>query len=281
MNHYKLQCCLLLCALTLLLTTPTLATTWVHDSTIDLPNGNDQIELSISIDTVSEAVDFEVTGPATRWFGTGYGATFMSNTYAIIMYPNGTVQERILGNHNAGAVPAQSVQMANRVDNGNGTATFTFSRALDPNVAGVFPFPADGSSVNMIRAVGSGASLSYHGFANKSVGTIAFEEGVVSGVDDRPLALAAGLRNVPNPFNPMTEFRFNLARSADVEVRIYDVRGRSVATLTAGTMSAGAQALTWRGQNDAGNALNSGVYFYRLLTDGRDAGRVGKMSLLK
>ena len=80
--------------------------------------------------------------------------------------------------------------------------------------------------------------------------------------------------NYPNPFNPVTTIRFGLPAAGDVNVVVYDMMGRQVSTLVAGTLSAGVHEV----QFDASN-LPSGAYIYRLATP---AGQYVKtMMLLK
>jgi len=79
----------------------------------------------------------------------------------------------------------------------------------------------------------------------------------------------------PNPFNPATTIRYSIAERGRVTIRIYDVSGRLVRTLldeVRGTSPSGHEAV-WRGDNDAGHALASGVYFCRLETKGFTATR--------
>ncbi|MFQ5599308.1 MAG: FlgD immunoglobulin-like domain containing protein, partial [Candidatus Krumholzibacteriia bacterium] len=71
-------------------------------------------------------------------------------------------------------------------------------------------------------------------------------------------------QNAPNPFNPTTEIRFDLARDGRVALRIYDVAGRRVRTLVDGQMPPGFHASAWDGLDEAGRRVSSGVYFYRL-----------------
>jgi hypothetical protein len=86
--------------------------------------------------------------------------------------------------------------------------------------------------------------------------------------------------NVPNPFNPVTTIRFDLARPDHVSLRIYDVSGRLVRRLIETEMDAGGGlAAKWNGLDEAGNRVPSGVYFYRLVTLAFDATR--KMVLMK
>jgi len=68
-------------------------------------------------------------------------------------------------------------------------------------------------------------------------------------------------QNYPNPFNPSTTIEYGLPERADVSLRIYDVLGRQVATLFAGTQSAGYKSIVWNS-----NSFPSGVYFYQLKT---------------
>lgn len=68
----------------------------------------------------------------------------------------------------------------------------------------------------------------------------------------------------PNPFNPATTIRFGLQEAAHARLRIYDVSGRFVRSLVDGFRSAGAHSEIWNGTDDAGRAVASGVYFYRL-----------------
>ncbi|MEQ9104810.1 MAG: Ig-like domain-containing protein [Rhodothermales bacterium] len=80
--------------------------------------------------------------------------------------------------------------------------------------------------------------------------------------------------NYPNPFNPVTTIRFGLPASGDVSVVVYDLMGRQVAMLVAGTLPAGVHEVRF----DASN-LPSGAYIYRLATP---AGQYVKtMMLLK
>ena len=85
-------------------------------------------------------------------------------------------------------------------------------------------------------------------------------------------------QNVPNPFNPTTVIPYNLAASVHVRVSIYAASGALVTSLDEGVQPAGTHVVTWNGRNARGQAVASGVYFYRL-EGSADAPR--KMVLLK
>ncbi len=93
-----------------------------------------------------------------------------------------------------------------------------------------------------------------------------------------PQVLALG-RNFPNPFNPKTMIRFDLPKAGQVDLAVYDVTGRRVATLITGNMDAGYQEVEWLGRDDHGTSMASGVYFSRLAFDGQVLR--SKMLLLK
>ncbi|MBK6901189.1 MAG: S8 family serine peptidase [bacterium] len=84
-----------------------------------------------------------------------------------------------------------------------------------------------------------------------------------------PPAAARLLPNRPNPFNPRTEIRFELARDGAPRLAVYDVRGQLVRELLAGEpLAAGPHAVVWDGRDDAGREAPSGLYLARLLAEG-------------
>ena len=108
--------------------------------------------------------------------------------------------------------------------------------------------------------------------------------GLTVGVDDvgPDGAVAASptlAQNSPNPFNPHTEIRFTLAQPTHVTLEVLDLNGRVVAFLQDGPRAAGDHAVVWDGSGADGRRAASGVYFYRLRTDG--AAETRRMILLK
>jgi Tol biopolymer transport system component len=71
-------------------------------------------------------------------------------------------------------------------------------------------------------------------------------------------------QNYPNPFNSNTVIGFNLPRSQDVELTVYNLAGQKVVSLVNGYRQAGSYTMHWDGRDEAGRALASGVYLYRL-----------------
>jgi hypothetical protein len=96
------------------------------------------------------------------------------------------------------------------------------------------------------------------------------------GIDEGP-SIPSGFalnQNYPNPFNARTLIAFALSREAYIDLAVYDVLGRRVATVLSGKQPAGEHAVTW----DAGD-LSSGIYCYRLRTGGGSTTK--RMMLLK
>jgi len=74
----------------------------------------------------------------------------------------------------------------------------------------------------------------------------------------------------PNPFNPRTVIQYDLAAPSEVSLKLYNVRGRLVTTLTQGQQVRGRHQVVWTGQDDRGALVASGVYFVRLRAEGQE-----------
>jgi hypothetical protein len=81
-------------------------------------------------------------------------------------------------------------------------------------------------------------------------------------------------QNYPNPFNPKSNIKFQIVKSGDVKLLVFDVRGREIATLVNEKLAPGTYETKWDGTN-----YPSGVYFYKLIT--ADFSETRKMVLIK
>ena len=86
-------------------------------------------------------------------------------------------------------------------------------------------------------------------------------------------------QNTPNPFNPLTTFRYNVPRAGRVVLSVYDQRGARVATVLEATVPAGEGQVDWDGRDGRGCDLPSGVYLARLETE--DGPHVVKVMLAR
>lgn len=98
------------------------------------------------------------------------------------------------------------------------------------------------------------------------------------GVENRPIRETASAyklsQNYPNPFNLTTTISFTLLKNGFVELKVFDVAGREVATLISQSMDIGNYGVPF----DASN-LASGIYYYRMTLDGQATTK--KMLLVK
>lgn len=81
-------------------------------------------------------------------------------------------------------------------------------------------------------------------------------------------------QNFPNPFNPVTKIQFNIPKSSDVRLTIFDAVGKEISVLVGENMEAGVHTAIWDGTN-----FSSGVYYYRIETG--EFSETRKMILMK
>ncbi|PID26440.1 MAG: hypothetical protein CR982_10385 [Candidatus Cloacimonadota bacterium] len=82
-------------------------------------------------------------------------------------------------------------------------------------------------------------------------------------------------QNYPNPFNPTTAITYFLSHSSKVDISVYDINGSLITKLVDGYKNRGKHLVDFDGSN-----LPSGVYFYKLIIDGKQISSK-KMILLK
>ena len=81
-------------------------------------------------------------------------------------------------------------------------------------------------------------------------------------------------QNYPNPFNPGTRIEFNLSKSSDVTLKIFNILGEEVETLLSAFLHSGFYSQQW----DA-SMMPSGIYYYQLQAG--EYQEVKKMMLMK
>ena len=134
----------------------------------------------------------------------------------------------------------------------------------------------------LLRLVGVGPEQARLTRAELNDGRLAVQLGEVELAE--PLSVSSALyANAPNPFNPETAIRFDLAQESTVRLEVFDVVGQKVRTLAAERLRAGAHQALWDGRGENGESVSSGVYFCRLQAQ-HEAGafsQVRRMLLLK
>jgi hypothetical protein len=191
---------------------------------------------------------------------------------------------------------AGSYQTGIFLSTNNGSSWSSVSTGLAKNISVYYPvlslvtsgttiFAAPyGTGVYMSTNNGTSWSAVNLGIKHMGVRALAvlggylFAGGDSSGVMRRPLSefatsveqTSAGLpaactldQNYPNPFNPTTTIRYALPQRSQVKLTVFNALGQAVCTLVNGTEEGGIHEVGFNGNN-----LASGVYFYRLQSEG-------------
>lgn len=82
--------------------------------------------------------------------------------------------------------------------------------------------------------------------------------------------------NYPNPFNPSTTIYFQIGKTENVNLEIFNTKGQKIKSYH---VSKGQQQITWNGCDSNGKLVDSGIYFYRLSAQNKNI--IRKMLLLK
>ncbi len=120
----------------------------------------------------------------------------------------------------------------------------------------------EGDQVDMIQ----GAFVFSFGTFKLEVGSAA-DFGSVVGIDTdfQPIPLTYQLKqNFPNPFNPETRIYFEIPKSHDVTIMVYNMLGQRIRTLVKESFKAGSHVVNWDGKSDHGFQVPTGVYIYRI-----------------
>lgn len=99
-------------------------------------------------------------------------------------------------------------------------------------------------------------------------------------VEDEPLSIYSEIRCFPNPFNPVLNIEFTAERESQAVISIYNVRGELVRVIDQGIVSEGKHCIQWRGREQDGRSVESGIYFAELRLDGEKVS-VKKICLIK
>jgi hypothetical protein len=86
-------------------------------------------------------------------------------------------------------------------------------------------------------------------------------------------------QNYPNPFNPSTTIRFQLSDRSKVSLIVLNSLGQTIRTLLISDLDPGIKEIIWDGKNNKNEYVSSGIYFYKLKTEGKSITK--KMVLLK
>ncbi|VAW23779.1 hypothetical protein MNBD_BACTEROID01-524 [hydrothermal vent metagenome] len=80
-------------------------------------------------------------------------------------------------------------------------------------------------------------------------------------------------QNYPNPFNSTTAIQYDLPKSANVQLIVYDIFGREIISLVNSRSDAGYHNVQWDGRNMIGGKVPPGIYVYQIKTEGGTSSR--------
>ncbi len=86
-------------------------------------------------------------------------------------------------------------------------------------------------------------------------------------------------KNYPNPFNPSTKINFSIPKAQSVKLSVFNVLGQKIIELVNNNLEAGSYSVTWNGDSQFGQKVNSGIYFAILEAEDRQLAQ--KMILSK
>ena len=108
-------------------------------------------------------------------------------------------------------------------------------------------------------------------YVNPDGESIPSNEEIINYVSENDLTITPTItklnNNYPNPFNPETTISFSLKEASNVQIEIFDIKGRKVKTLINKEYNHGNHTITWNAKDDKGKELSSGMYFYRMKTN--------------
>ncbi len=145
--------------------------------------------------------------------------------------------------------------------------------ATMPNENGQFELPIETYGTYELKATGPGyedATVTFE--VNEQTGLNPSIEVPlqVTGIEDSGEGVVIKTNKLynayPNPFNPSTTIRVDIAQRQEVTLAIYNVLGQRVKVLYQGVLQPGSYKFKWDATNESGATVASGLYFYQLRT---------------
>ena len=123
--------------------------------------------------------------------------------------------------------------------------------------------------------VGFGHLYSYH-FLQSTYPTLSLDEWDISSNISNKIHVGY---NYPNPFNPITNIKYEIYKEEFVKVIVHDILGNTVNSLFKKKQTSGVKLLQWDATDNYGRQVPAGVYFYSI--EAGDYRQTKKMILLR
>ncbi len=95
-----------------------------------------------------------------------------------------------------------------------------------------------------------------------------FVENPLEGTEEIEFRKTVGFKNYPNPFRISTTFEFTIENESQIEISVYDLKGRLVKSITNKTMKGGTHKIKWGGLNNASQACKPDPHIAYLKVNG-------------
>lgn len=212
-----------------------------------------------------------------------YGASFPSATTGWVVGTSSTIGSIVIKSTNAGFV--WTAQTAPTTDQLFGVSFAVLDTGTAVGGTGTIIHTSNGGNNWVSQTSGTTQILNGVSFANSNLGIAVGNAGTILRTSNGGLGAVRKIsnevpvhyslqQNFPNPFNPATKIRYEMPKSGSVKLVVFDMLGKEITTLVNEKLEAGTYETTF----DA-SQYPSGVYFYRLTTDGFNETK--KMIVLK
>jgi len=74
-------------------------------------------------------------------------------------------------------------------------------------------------------------------------------------------------QNYPNPFNSQTTITYRIPVACRILIRVYNIHGQIVRTLLDDSREKGVHHIRWKGDNEKGEMVTSGIYYYQIIAN--------------
>lgn len=258
---------------------------YVHANAIEIDTDGNVLLSSRHMDEITK-IDRQTGDIIWRWGGKNNQFTFINDTlqfshqHSINRTPSGTFTLFDNGNFHT---PEFSRAVEYVLDQQEKTATLVWQYRHSPDTY-TFAMGSVERLPNGNTFIGWGANNSISATEVRPDGSIAYEivlpdslisyrafrfqqkSPIITAVAGSSSGIPLGFQlsqNYPNPFNPNTVIGYELPVTSRVSLKVYNLLGQEVATLFEGILQPGKYDARFDG-----SGLASGVYFYRLQSDG-------------
>jgi len=201
---------------------------------------------------------------------------YMPESYLVIIEENIAVQDSLTV-FNAGAGPLMYSAMA--IDSlGNSVDWIVFETqngGLNPGDEDVMPITFDGTELE--EGLYEAEIILTDHINNEYIIPVWFYVDLTIGISENEFI--SGSRSIPNPFNQYTFIEFNLEKTSQVTIEIYNSNGTRIKNLVRDQVyNQGTYNLKWDATNNEGGKVDQGLYYYRISANTES--NTGKMILM-